>query len=318
MKPADPSTEFGSLNLSDGIPSSQSTVAYEEDMDWTPTQSSQSPHRAFQTYDPTRALRSGFNEAPVDTNRGEFWYKVPPAPTSMARRIRNPPAPARITQPHVPRETFSFKPTRQPLLAGRKEQTPESQPDVEFAQPSFLPKAPPNDPRNSLSDLFGRSFTLSPSQESSGRRGSSGRPHSANPSDGLPSSSSDANLRRPGRPAELILLVACLVGWLHAAGARHDYAAHVKLGIVCVCLAVSARVTGDSVREYKAAKGLRWTATAVVGALLGAAELALACHFVFEILAAGNGPGAQSPGFASQGTGLIGTMLVHQLWNLLV
>jgi len=315
-KPASPSTELGSLNLSDVIPSSQDTVAYDEDMDWTP---SQSQHRAFATYDPAGARQSGFNQAPVDANRSGFWYKVPPAPISMAQRARNPPQTARITRTHAARETFLFRPGQR-TLGEPEAAAADGLTSVEFAQPSLqVPDQPPNDPRNSLSDLFGRSFTLSPEQESPGRpsarSGSNGPGHAPGP----------APARRPGRPAELVLVVACLVGWLHAAAARHDYALHVKLGIICVCLAVSARVTGDSVRDYKAAKalGLRGAAGPVVGAALGVAELALACHFVFEIL--GSRPDAGDPaaalplaGYGGQGTGLIGTMLVHQLWNLLM
>jgi len=317
-KPISATDQLGSLNLSDAIiPSSQETVAYDENMDWTPTHSQ---HRAFRTYDPTRSQPRGFNQAPVDTNRGEFWYKVPPAPTSIAKRVRNPAQTARITQTHGQRETFSFRSAHRPL-AGLDAPATEGHATVEFAEPSLrLPDEAPNDPRNSLSELFGRGFTLSPSQEprddSPNRSGRRARGPSPSPADA----------RRPGRPAELLLVVACLVGWLHAAAARHEYALHVKLGIICACLAVSARVTGDSVREYKAAKalGLRGGAASVVNAVLGVVELALACHFAFEILGtvanAGDGaaPGPPWASYVGQGTGLIGAMLVHQLWNLLV
>ncbi|KAK3684028.1 Ima1 N-terminal domain-containing protein [Podospora appendiculata] len=150
-------------------------VHYEQEMDWSP---SQSTHRAFNTY----GQRPGqsFSEAPTEPKKGPFWFHVPPAPTTPAQRLFNPPNQPRLRPSPVDKRDFVFrgadgtqlardaKPQQQkqsPLSQGRDGDESSRQQRVAFAEPSFFPPAPQNDPRNSLASMFGESLALTPSQE---------------------------------------------------------------------------------------------------------------------------------------------------------
>lgn len=176
------------------------TPADVDEMDWTPTQPSlqtsmQSPHRAFNTYQSSvsqngqgRSLPSAgaFSSTPVGTDQGPFWYKIPPAPTNIARKILNRPNVPPFAQKDSlgnssngsfqavqffsskgegsPGRTHSFD-TRD--LAGASS-------SVEFAPPHFfaedmqrtankangIQSAHKDDDPGSLSDLFSHTFSL--------------------------------------------------------------------------------------------------------------------------------------------------------------
>ena len=174
-------------------PASQSAAYYGDEMDWTPTQTpvrpvasqftTPSPHRAFNTYSargspPSQRPPSSvgtFNQTPVEANKGPFWYKVPPAPTSIAQRIFNRPNAPRIIDPSG-FETDVKKESTSPFYSRSEGQAlgfdthPQagavlSSSSVEFAQPSFFAedlkrKANDDDPGSFLSDLFSQTFSL--------------------------------------------------------------------------------------------------------------------------------------------------------------
>ncbi len=184
-------TGFGSLNISEADPPNPSTLQRwdtdrDDEMDWTPTQPSsqnpthvQSPHRAFNTYKPAASNpfaspTGSFGQTPVEANRGPFWYKVPPAPTSIAQRVVNRPNAPRILgrQPDDRVGSGGSNLFGQPSgalsldsggLAG-----PAASSSIDFAQPSFFAenlrrkssRDADDDPGSFLSDLFGRAFTL--------------------------------------------------------------------------------------------------------------------------------------------------------------
>lgn len=156
----------------------RSQVQYQSEMEWTPTQSQ---HRAFSTYQPGKTQNSKFGETPTHERAGVFWAKIPPAPTTPAQRVFNPPNAPRIRTTPVaagpvaagaaaatPKNTFGFQGSRAggQGLGGQPQPRAGAgaAPPTIFAQPTFLPP-PPRDERDTLSELFKRSFTLDASPE---------------------------------------------------------------------------------------------------------------------------------------------------------
>lgn len=129
---------------------------YDAAMDWSPTKSQ---HRAFSTLQPGQSQKLKFGETPTHERAGTFWAKIPPAPTTPAQRVFNPPnAPLIRTNP-ASTSSIQFQGSKKGLNF-RQSQTQAPPPTI-FAQPTFLPE-PPRDERDSLSDMFKRSFTLDP------------------------------------------------------------------------------------------------------------------------------------------------------------
>lgn len=159
-------------------------AAYTQEMDWTPTQSQ---YRAFQTVG--QRENQGFNEAPTDENKGPFWYRVPPAPTAPAQRVNNfLTKQPRIIAPRPGTGIPSFGSTSTALVntpqkqilgrtrndhmtmtmrrdAGEDTGIDPTPARVAFAPPTFFVPPSQNDPRNSLSEMLGRSFSLSQEEE---------------------------------------------------------------------------------------------------------------------------------------------------------
>lgn len=226
-------TSFSSLSLNGGaygstMPASQpplswsqeqqqyGQVADADEMDWTPTQPTQSshlpaqsPHRAFNTYEPGQSQNQfgrphssgAFSQTPVEADRGPFWYKVPPAPTSIAQRIFNRPNAPRLVNMEAGEDDVDTKknaffqngsPGRQSrqLNLGLRDSLAGASSSVEFAQPSFFAEdfqrkskaavngakgangmngrgrpADNDDPDNVLSDLFSQTFSLAGEKE---------------------------------------------------------------------------------------------------------------------------------------------------------
>jgi hypothetical protein len=165
-----PGLGFQSLSITEQPPPSPPPPSYEEEMDWSPTTSR---HRAFSSFRPEGQAHQGFSQAPTsEEKRGAFWYRgLPPAPTTPAQRMYNPPNQPRLRSSIVaaaarPEVSFREAPGRSGVSAqGVTDGPQESAKRVDFAGPSFFPPVPENDPRNKLSDIFSESFTLRPSQE---------------------------------------------------------------------------------------------------------------------------------------------------------
>ncbi|KAK0634945.1 Ima1 N-terminal domain-containing protein [Bombardia bombarda] len=155
---------FSALKLQPNNPSP--VQHYEEEMDWSPTQSQ---HRAFSTYGQQRATQR-FGEAPIEPNKGPFYYRVPPAPTSLARRVFNPPNQPRLRKSPVggsgseQQREVVFRGADRTLLARDVNQQEQEERNgggmVAFAEPSFFSQPATNDPRSTLSDMFGQSLAL--------------------------------------------------------------------------------------------------------------------------------------------------------------
>ena len=191
---------------------------YPSEMDWSPTPSSlspsfasfgaaaaaKSPHRAFNT----QGLRPAqpFGAAPTEPRPGPFWYRVPPAPTTPAQRVFNPPnRPGLLRASPVDRsqhqqqqqqqqqdkekqkQGIRFRGADGTVLARDAATQPvsgggEADADatggggmqtVAFAEPSFFADqvlgSAKNDPRDGLSGMFGEGFRLE--DEGNGKNG---------------------------------------------------------------------------------------------------------------------------------------------------
>lgn len=166
-------------------PSEPQAPQYESTMEWT---HSTSQHRAFATYQPGQTVgKRGFNDTPTTNERGAFWAKIPPKPTTPAQRLFNPPnRPVIRTSPaaHQANSLFGVQDggsggvgTGSTIFGQQQQQrsqpTASASSNTIFAQPSlFLP--PPRDERDSLAEAFTQSFSISsggPAEAGSGRGG---------------------------------------------------------------------------------------------------------------------------------------------------
>ena len=144
-----------------------------DEMEWVPTTS---PYGAFNSKSPPERAEMPCKASPTNTNKGPFWFKVPPRPIDPASRLRQlPKAPlGDAQQPHDYRERpFEQRPPGPPQgmkifgsSASREENHPEKE-DTSFSinEPRFFAPERANDPRNELSGLFGRGFSLSGDEE---------------------------------------------------------------------------------------------------------------------------------------------------------
>lgn len=167
---ADSGPPLRSLTISENrydVPSTTATPSqYGDEMDWSPSQS-ESTHRAFSVYRADQQEPQRFGQAPTEPKKGHFWYRVPPPPTTPAQRLFNPPNQPRLRKSPVTKSEISFRGAMGDMADNNSQLAPtdESRSSVAFAQPSFFPPPAQNDPRNSLSDLFTDTFSLTPRQE---------------------------------------------------------------------------------------------------------------------------------------------------------
>ncbi|KAK4245317.1 Ima1 N-terminal domain-containing protein [Corynascus novoguineensis] len=146
----------------------------QEMMDWSPTPA----YRAFNTQGQRAA--QPFGSAPTSDEAAAskpFWYRVPPAPTTPAQRVFNPPnqprlRPSPVENPSASRQSAPlFGSARAGGQSKDLSSSFSSSSEVAFAEPRFfaemLGKAPGvvsedgnSDPRNELSGLFGQAFKL--------------------------------------------------------------------------------------------------------------------------------------------------------------
>ncbi|EMR61419.1 putative integral inner nuclear membrane protein ima1 protein [Eutypa lata UCREL1] len=238
-----PNSSFGALDLSDPpIPKpAEPQVQYDEEMDWSP---SASQHRAFSTYNPYKVKNTNprFSDTPIEPKPGPIWYKVPPAPTTPAQRLRNPPMKPIIREsPKETKENFFQQNNNNargrrveigsPATPGRP--SAAAAPDTTiFANPKFYAPEPQDDPRDGLTHMFASSFSISPSPEQQeGQRKAMaarkigggvssffarlGNSSGNNNNTSKPSPSPQRN-RSVDRAVELVVLLAALAAWIRA------------------------------------------------------------------------------------------------------
>ncbi|KAJ9138601.1 Integral inner nuclear membrane protein ima1 [Pleurostoma richardsiae] len=294
-QPPSTDVQLSSLNLSDNKP--QEVIRYEEEMDWSPTQSR---HRAFNTFGSSQRLGQSFGQAPVDAKAGHFWYKVPPQPTTPAQRLFNPPSAPIIRTSPATTENLLFRGTKDKShLQQKRDSTAPEEKAVEFRGPSFFPNTSKNDPRSSLSELFDQSFSLTPVDKQPGRSRSATRAGTL---------LVDSGRGRITRLVELAILAGCMGAWWYAeASSNSERSSQVILAVLVVCLAISLHVNADTLRSIAADRELRWMPA--VGLVLGIAELSLACQFGMMLWA---GSGEEHISCGTRPSWLIGILGIHQ------
>ncbi|GAP85547.1 hypothetical protein SAMD00023353_1301970 [Rosellinia necatrix] len=281
------------------------TVAqYNDEMDWSP---SASQHRAFSSYNPYKVKNTNprFSDAPTEPKPGPIWYKVPPAPTNPAQRSRNPPMRPIIREsPKEKKESF-FQPAvgRRPVDFGSGAR--DDSPGLNLAAPKFYAPQPADDPRDSLSNMFAKSFTISPSPEEPEER-SKWRPDIAE----LPGPGTMLD-RTVTRIVELVALVAALCGWVFALRSQEHYGRSVALASICVCLIVSIRLAADLEVDYKIRGHIRPSVFAPSLANLALFQLILVILFMWNIWSGG----ASWAASGVYGNTLFGSIIIHHVWQ---
>ncbi|KAI1427474.1 hypothetical protein F5Y12DRAFT_736833 [Xylaria sp. FL1777] len=218
-------------------PGEESHIARSDDeMDWAP---SGSQYRAFDSYNAFKVKNTNprFSDAPIEPKSGPIWYKVPPAPTNPAQRLRNPPMRPIIREsPQVKEKPFFQSTGQQPIAIGSRPQ--ESSAQLNLAPPKFYAPEPKEDPRDSLSSIFASSFTLDSTLEDDEKLHTWKSGTSDIHGQTIPN-------RTMTRVAELVALLVALWGWIFALGSEEYYGQSVALASVCVYLIVSIRLAAD-------------------------------------------------------------------------
>ncbi|KAH6896575.1 Ima1 N-terminal domain-containing protein [Thelonectria olida] len=287
-----PTNLMGSFSIGE----KSAPVQYSDEMDWTPTQTEKEAQRvpsrpfgeASQNWSSQR-----FGETPV-THESPFWYKVPAAPTTPARQLRNPNAPIMRSKP-VEKEAVFFPASNTFKRSARAE---EEDNDVSFKQPTFFAQSQERSEDSNLADLLNQSFSISP-EPSEGRRVRL---------DKTPPTS--ATQSRPGPTMSFgveFVIIACLLGlWLVTVSLPVPFARELQLALLSGAGTVAIRITGETAHDTREEEA---PSTAVyVGSVLSVVELAAVCWLGWEVWMNETDAG-------KYGIGVLMTMLAHQFWN---
>ncbi|RYP02273.1 hypothetical protein DL765_010756 [Monosporascus sp. GIB2] len=328
-----PSPTFGALNLSDPPASKQPEpqVQYEEEMDWSP---STSQHRAFSTYNTYKVKNTNprFSDTPIEPKAGPIWYKVPPAPTNPAQRLRNPPIKPIIREsPKEKKENFFRSEKKYNNFFRSSAQSPvdlgsgaANEPsDITFAEPKFYAPEPNDDPRDGLTRMFASSFSISPGpdDEEERRKAEAAQARSSSVFARLTGrGSSSPQNRTPERAVELAVLLAALAGWARALGMEEEvYGLPAALASLCACLMVSIRLAADLLADEQVRRGAAQPPLPVFApswANLGWLQVVVALTLMWSVWSsrAVGGPGITSSG--AYGNALFGVAIAHQTWHV--
>ncbi|KAI1807770.1 Ima1 N-terminal domain-containing protein [Daldinia bambusicola] len=308
-----PNSSFSSMRLSDPVitrkPEPQ-RVHYEEEMDWTP---SASQHRAFSTYNPYKVKNTNprFNDTPIEAKSGPIWYKVPPAPTTPAQKLRNPPMRPIIREsPKEVKENFFQSAARGPLNIGSSH---GSLSDIKFAEPKFFAPEDKDDPRDNLSRMFASSFSISPDPDE--QRYRNPRRTGINSVFGLRQSSqntTDRQNHRATRFAELFVLAGALYAWVSALKTDEPYGLSLALTSIIACLIVSIRLAADLQVDFQLREGKQPPLFAASWANLGLAQVISSLILAWSLW---SGVGTRYP-WNIYGSAHIVTVIVHHVVHI--
>lgn len=275
-----------------------------DEMDWSP---SASQHRAFSSYNPYRIKNTNprFSDAPTEPKPGPIWYKVPPAPTNPAQRLRNPPMRPIIREsPKEKKEKMFHLTGRQPINFGGR--TRENSAELNLAPAKFYAPGPRDDPRDSLSSMFASSFTISPSPEEREERETQRKGASdIRGSDTAPN-------RTTTRIVELIALLAALCSWLFALGCGEQYGRTIALASICVCLIASTRLAADLEVDYQIRGRTRPSVFAPCLANLALVQVIAVIMLIWNIWS-GNASLVLSGVY---GNTVFGSIIIHHAWHV--
>lgn len=262
-----------------------------EEMDWSPSQPTQSQHRAFASTVNRKSLP--FGQTPVaspESHVSPFWYKVPPAPIAPAHQLRNPrnQPRLRIASQEVKENFFKNVTRRGPSQDSTSIDVPRR--DM-FAQQTFFPPSSPSESGNSLADLL-TSFSLGPSD-----------------------SESPTPIRHSSRKAHVWQSVVLLMGsilWNHALYQPFEETLYVLVGVLVACALIGLRTIQDNT-VFSAQKDESSPAQ-LLGMCLGTWELFTAIYGIVEVL----GRNGDYANCASRGSLFIGGMMVHEILVVLM
>ncbi|KAK6824821.1 Integral inner nuclear membrane protein ima1 [Apiospora arundinis] len=306
---AQPASGFGSLRLDDEPVQRQTeppVAQYGDEMDWSP---SGSQHRAFSTHNPHKVKNPNprFSDAPIEDKPGPFWYKIPPAPTTPAQRLRNPPMkPIIRDSPKDIPENFFSKTRSGPLDIGSPARNME-QNNMVFRETSFHAPQAKDEATEGLSRMMG-SFSLSPEPEM--RKAGAYRTKSAVFS--TPSHVSNVPLSNTRtRMAELIILFGALWAWIMALESQEEYAPTLALGAIIINLAMSVRLAVDladsQIQQGKTQANLRFSFVNLAALQILAAMVLLWRLYMDSITTVMHG---------AYGSTLIGVTIIHHVWHV--
>jgi hypothetical protein len=260
-----------------------------DEMDWSP---SGSQHRAFSSLNPNKIKNPHprFSDTPIEAKPGPIWYKVPPAPTTPAQRLRNPPMRPIIRESPKEQTGLLFQSTgRHTVDIGSKAHSPV--PDMTLSEPKFFAPEAANDPRDTLSSMFANAFSLGPAD------------NEAKP-DHIPS-------RTRARIVELITLIFALRGWILALGTGEQYGRNMALAVVCVYLIIAIRLAADLQVDHQIRGGHRPSVLTPCLANLAMGQVILVLILMW-IIWSGSGTWDSS---SLYGSTLFGCIIIHHIWH---
>ncbi|KAI1780392.1 Ima1 N-terminal domain-containing protein [Hypoxylon cercidicola] len=308
-----PEPAFNSLRLSDPVTAEKQApqaVHYEEEMDWSP---SASQHRAFSSYNPYKVKNTNprFSDTPIEPKPGPIWYKVPPAPITPARKLRNPPMRPIIREsPKEIKENFFQNGASAPVDVRSKNQ--DGLADVKFAEPKFFAPEEKDDPRDGLSRMFATSFSISPDPDDEDVRN-----YRRKATGSLFTSRRDTAGTwnyRIGRFVELLVLAGALGAWVVALGTKEQYGPSLALTSVIACLIVSMRLAADLQRDAQTREGKQPTIFALSWANLGMVQVMLSLVLAWNVWSRSESEISSR----TYGSAHFATVIIHQMWHTFV
>ncbi|SPO03330.1 uncharacterized protein DNG_06012 [Cephalotrichum gorgonifer] len=286
------------------VPQRDSQPQYSDEMEWSPTTS---PPPAFKDFGTTKTQPFGQPQSHGDQPQRPFWAKIPPAPKAPAHRQYNP----------VPRAEEAIKRDRQLFTArfggakinGASDNSEEGS-RVDFAQPSFFPPIGGGDPRNSLADMLGSSFSLS--QEDDEAESPSENPGTRRENPFARRRPAPAGSARTGvspgqrsRTVDAAFLVAVLGLWIYAAQNPGTAGSQMMKASLAMGALHVVRVAVDTAKGGLPAGGL-------IGLALCLAELGAVGYLSARVWA-----GESCKGCFEEGLLTMAGLLGHQLWATL-
>lgn len=265
-----------------------------DEMEWMP---SQSVHRAFNSG--LSAQRDGqhFNQAPSGPETSPFWFKVPPAPITPARKLRNPPNQPLLSAPSEEVKQNFFNKMTSSMLPNPGSQAPieSSRQDAVFAQPKFFPPDALED-TTGLADAFGAAFSFDEREAAEHERAAREK---ARPQDSSSGSVLSGNLTA-------VALGILLWFWNLSFHRPTEYSRSMTQAAMTGCILIGLR----SLMDHTTVTISKTSGWSVAFAILAAVESASAVY----ILMASNAVAPEAIGpVRTYGSVLFGAMILRQL-----
>lgn len=266
-----------------------------DEMEWMP---SQSVHRAFNSGLSTQRDTQHFNQAPSGAEASPFWFKVPPAPITPARKLRNPPNQPLLSAPSEEvKQNFFNKMTSNVHLGPSSHVTQEpGRHDTIFAQPKFFPPDALDD-TTGLADAFNRGFSFDEREAAAKELAARERPQSQN------------SLTLPGVSINLTCVALGILLWFWNLSFHRatEYSRSMTQASMTGCILIGLRSFLDCALSAIAKSSCKKSLT---GAILAALETAAATYILIEL----NTVHLEAAGsLRTCGSSLYGIMILRQL-----